>query len=266
MGVNEVRIVRMLNANAHYEMKMQIRGPSCTMKIIAADGVFFTSTWTMSVFSMLPATRFELMIQCSSSGSYSLEAEFGETGDMWSQTVLTFVVSGTSTLTTPVSDADLAAIVRPYYLQDLTSATVQDRNEVHFSQGGNTRFLPCSFALGIGQNCSRVWEGLDQPDTTSKLCPFAEFPGSQGGTGYASSPPTGKYRFVTGTNRVNEWMVYGLGTASHPMHLHVHHFQVSVFCQPFILLLSFIHSMPAWPCVWYDVRSGNGLSYSSKCP
>ena len=187
--------------------------------MLAIDGVFLRVPQAKSgTFWMNQAGRWEVEVSCSQSGTWSIETEFYPV-------LLKLIVSGSTVTSTATTAAELAAIVRPDYLADLTSATATSNFAMHFSQGGSGR-APCAFWLGSGSDCTAVWKGTAQPTltTTGNTCPFQSWPGKQGGNGTDDWDSSRTYKHVTAVGQVNQWKIYGLGMDSHPFHIHVNHF------------------------------------------
>jgi hypothetical protein len=86
------------------------------------------------------------------------------------------------------------------------------------------------FWWGAGSDCSGVapW-GSSQPSSTSEVCPFGFFAGPRG-SDVAAYEAANKLVTYLGDGKtdgeINEWSLYGLGKAKHPLHLHVHHMQI----------------------------------------
>lgn len=122
-----------------------------------------------------------------------------------------------------ITDSELAAIVRPDYLEDLTNANVDLYYSVSMIQDERSS-SECNFWMGMGSNCSNVEPfGSELPSTSSENCPFTYFEGERGLSpyGYLASK-----KAVTYVGAVNEWTLYGMGSAFHPLHIHVNHFQI----------------------------------------
>jgi hypothetical protein len=251
--------MRIVHAAGGEELKLGYSGP-CTMQVIAIDGVYLTAPWAKasdkSLFMMaglrppLPTSldspctfrrcwcggagaRADIQMSCTGTGVLYAATQFSRIA------IATINVgsSGSSALTTA---AELSAIVRPYYLTDLTTVAGDAFYAAHVSQG-NRPIGQCGggslFWWGAGSDCSGVlpW-GSSQPSSTSTDCPFGFFGGSRGED---ASAYTAANKLVTylgdGTTggEVNEWSLYGLGNSKHPLHLHVHHMQVvSYECVP----------------------------------
>ena len=122
-----------------------------------------------------------------------------------------------------VSNTDLAAIVRPWYLSDLRDKTVGevDSNYSVFITQENFNSDICGFWLGVGQDCSNIspYGSSILPNTTNNdNCAFSLFSGSKG-----SDPAAyvAEKKLVTFTGALNEWKLYGLGSAFHPLHVSI---------------------------------------------
>lgn len=237
MAPGEGRILQLLHTAG--DSVLQVRAPTqggptgtplCTLKLLAQDGVFRRTAKDVSTgFKLTNAGRAEVSVTCATAGTYTFTGQFGD-NTQYTQTLFTITVTGTATTSSSVTDAELAAIVRPAYLSDLTNAEVLVDNTyaVHFSQGGR-QLSTCGFWLGAGTNCYGVWHDGVNPSADSPVCPFEQFPGAQGGDGTNGAgkyPSTARYKFVTKKGAVNEWKIYGLGTDAHTLHIHVNHFQI----------------------------------------
>lgn len=140
--------------------------------------------------------------------------------DTADEPVVYFVVNATddSTDYAYITDADLRGINRPYYLQDLTgaagAAAVVSEYSVTISQD-HTNASVCGFWIGAGTDCSSVQDAV--------LCPYHQFAGEKG---LLPAPYLRDHKLVTYPGAVNEWKFYGMGSAFHPLHVHVNHFQI----------------------------------------
>jgi hypothetical protein len=190
----------------------------CSMTVLAWDGVYLTGRLPQTEVHIVAASRVEVEVSCSQEGLFSIDNNF--------ESVVFYVyVNATGTVKASVSDADLAGIVRPGYLQDLTDASqsVDSEYSVFISQEGMNQSV-CGFWMGAGANCSAVHPmGALTPSSAYELCPFGQFAGSRG-ENYNNYKSAGK--LVTYVGAVNEWTLYGLGSAFHPLHVHVNHMQI----------------------------------------
>src|SRR5690606_28115821 len=50
-----------------------------------------------------------------------------------------------------------------------------------------------------------------------------------GGNGSDAWATSRAYKHVTAVGQINEWRIYGLGMDTHPVHLHVNHFQIVAY-------------------------------------
>jgi hypothetical protein len=197
---------------------------------VAIDGVFFRAAQLKQRILMNQAGRYDVQVRCTQAGSHELGGEYGDNTRI-NQVLMTLVASGAATTNTePITDAQLAAIVRPFYLADLTEAIPASQFSLEFSQGGRP-LTPCNFWLGSGTDCINVWQGVSQPSNTiaGNTCPFQSWPGSQGGNGTDAWNAARTYKHVTAMGQINEWKIYGLGMDTHPLHVHVNHFQIMAY-------------------------------------
>lgn len=126
-----------------------------------------------------------------------------------------------------MSDSDLAGIIRPYYLHDLSdipSSQVDSRYSVFITQENFNSDI-CGFWIGVGKDCSVIAPYGDAlPNTTeNENCAFRQFSGRGG---LVPDVFIEANKLVTFTGAVNEWTLYGLGSAFHPLHVHVNHMQI----------------------------------------
>ena len=155
-----------------------------------------------------------------------------------------YVTTTSGSVKSRVTDAELASIVRPSYLRDLTgsSTVVNHRYSISLSQDGKPRST-CGFWMGTGRDCGKVVpHGLITPSALSAECPFSHFQG-QRGLEPASYIPEGK--LVTYVGAVNEWKVYGMGSAKHPLYKTC----VAYFSSPLICLFPLLsQAYPSQSC------------------
>jgi hypothetical protein len=132
-------------------------------------------------------------------------------------TVLVFNSEG-STVKNSVTDAELGAIVRPWYLSNLTGSDIIPDTTYEVSINNDFRNSSiCGFVLGVGTNCT------NHDTKSSSNCYYSQFGGQKG-----TSPTTyiNANKLVTFKGAINEWKLYGQGSPYHPLHIHVNHFQV----------------------------------------
>lgn len=190
----------------------------CNMTVLAWDGVYLTARLPQDEVRMVAASRVEIEVTCSEVGLFSINNNY-------KSVIFYMYVNSTGEVKAAVSDEDLGGIVRPWYLQDLTNSSLQVDSEysVFISQEGMNQSV-CGFWMGAGANCSAVHPMGDlTPSTSYQSCPFGQFAGSRG-RNYLNYKSAGK--LVTYVGAVNEWTLYGLGSAFHPLHVHVNHMQI----------------------------------------
>ena len=142
--------------------------------------------------------------------------------------MIALYVTAGDTVNTAPTDHDLASIVRPWYLQDLQGDDIgiDSFYSVNINQDGMSTDI-CGFWLGAGRDCEAVDPGGDLiPAASYADCPFEQFAGSRGEHPEAYWSAN---KLVTYDGAVNEWSFFGLGSAFHPLHIHVNHFQVHFF-------------------------------------
>lgn len=218
--------LRIASATGGEEFKLTCGGQCSSWQIIAWDGVYLTAphvkTTSQTVF-LQAGSRVDLQVVCSG----NCEIKAGPTKIVQ----ITTSASGSDYAT--ATSGELGAIIRPYYLSDLTSATVDVTYANHVSQGSRPQST-CGganiFWWGGGSDCSHVAPyGASQPSSTNTKCPFGFYAGSRGND---PAPYVAANKLVTyigdgkTDGEVNEWSIYGLGNSKHPLHLHVHHMQI----------------------------------------
>lgn len=126
-----------------------------------------------------------------------------------------------------VSNQDLQQIHRPWYLQDLLDLQEEDINSTYsiFITQENFNHNICGFWMGVGDDCSVITPyGSALPNTTENdHCGFHQFGGKKG-----LNPEIywNQKKLITYIGAINEWTLYGLGSAFHPLHVHVNHMQI----------------------------------------
>eukprot|EP00854_Cymbomonas_tetramitiformis_P011476 gene11476-13561_t len=168
--------LRIVAAYGGDRMRFELRGGECTMSLIAVDGVYRTDVQSKAKVYLMAGSRADVQVRCSRSGTTDLAAE--------GMTIGYIEVSGTASSYASTTSAELAAIVRPGYLDDLSSATADVDYSVHMSQGSRP-IAECGgadlFWFGAGSDCSSVspW-GSEEPSSSSSECPFGFFEGQRG--------------------------------------------------------------------------------------
>ena len=217
MRTDSAVILRVVHAAGGKPLPMTLSttaAASCSMAVLAWDGVYLDQRLPQSTVNMVAASRVEVEVVCSADGVFTL---LGDGEDL-----LTLLVYADGAGSLPaqkkasVTDAELAGIVRPWYLSDLTGngVTVDTTYEVSIDQAQRNHSV-CGFVIGAGSNCSDL--------LNEDQCSYEQFYGQRG-------TDAGLYlshnRLVTYVGAVNEFTLRGTGTAFHPLHIHVNHFQV----------------------------------------
>lgn len=195
----------------------------CQFAILAWDGVYLKKRIIIDhtkTINLVAAGRVEVEIFCTTVGTYKI-VENGQ--------VIFYVdvQSNTGELNQIVTDEDLNSIVRPWYLNDLCNITDNEINSTYsvFITQENFNEDVCGFWIGVGSDCSVISPyGSALPNTTmNNLCGFHQFQGKKGlnPTNYYNSK-----KLITFVGAINEWTLYGLGSAYHPLHVHVNHMQI----------------------------------------
>jgi hypothetical protein len=211
---NSPAYLRVINAFGGIPLELSISDPvSCEMNVIAFDGVYQTARWFRSVVNVPASSRAVIEVYCQQTGIYSMMNGLQEM-----MTLYVTTTGGTTMTTTKykVTDPELAAIVRPSYLSDLTSTStvIAHQYSLSLAQDGKSR-TSCGFWMGTGLDCGKVVpHGLITPSAMSADCPFSQFKG-QRGTDPSGYIPDGK--LVTYVGAINEWKIYGVGSAKHPL-------------------------------------------------
>eukprot|EP00301_Raphidiophrys_heterophryoidea_P027654 c9756_g1_i2.p1 GENE.c9756_g1_i2~~c9756_g1_i2.p1 ORF type:complete len:451 (-),score=137.44 c9756_g1_i2:431-1729(-) len=111
------------------EVRTAIQGGSlfCDVMALAYDGVYLTSPRVVTFVALAPATRANIAVRCSQSGTYYMQLTPGyricDAEAQFAQNLVTLYVSGSAvSMTTPTWTS--ASIPYPYYLTSLLTATV----------------------------------------------------------------------------------------------------------------------------------------------
>jgi FtsP/CotA-like multicopper oxidase with cupredoxin domain len=177
MTVGEYRVIQLVHAGGAYFVEV-VPGTICSWSILAIDGIYLQEVRTpQQKFLLQQAGRYELLVTCTAAGTQTFEIRAG--APPHSQDLFTIAVTnGAAGSKTPITTAEMKAIIRPDYLQDLynlPAAAVQSTFELEFSQGGRHLDV-CGFWLGSGDNCTAVWKGKDPSDVIAgNTCPFEQF-------------------------------------------------------------------------------------------
>jgi FtsP/CotA-like multicopper oxidase with cupredoxin domain len=212
-------IFRFVSATGGGLLYLSLRQPrACSLQVIAYDGVYLDAALEVEHVALLEGSRADVQVTCHRAGTFALT--MGNHTD-----VLLLVVAPHGHQQPAVTDAELRGIVRPFYLSGLMGADTQVDSyySVHTWRNGLNHSV-CGHWLGSGHNCSQLQPmGAEEPNASSTACPFGQFSGSRG-----SDPAnyTAAHKLVTALNATNEWVIYGMGSDPHPIHVHVHHMQV----------------------------------------
>ena len=205
-------ILRIVSASGGGQLDLSWDGDTgaCVMHVIAYDGVYLTTKLPKQSVKLVEGSRADVEVMCTETGTFYLYDGAS------SANLMTVDVIPSDTIKPPVTNAELAAINRPFYLADLMS------NEIHIdsyysmhSWRNGLNHSICGHWLGSGYNCSALEPmGTGEPNASSEVCPFNQFEGSRG-----LNPVnyTAHYKLVTSVNAVNEWTIYGMGNDQHPV-------------------------------------------------
>jgi len=196
---------RMVFAAVESILRLGISSTACEVLLIAKDGVYLQEIpRTISAIHLWPGARADVMVRCTTAGSYTLASAeasgrpaasnraahrppggggFGGGGsNVWTGDIASITVTDDSS----TADADLSTytINRPCYLVDLTSATPTNNDFTLEFQGGATPMI----------------NGASFVDSTTYVTTMA-----------------------SGT--MNEWAVDG--NNGHPFHLHINPYQIA---------------------------------------
>ena len=186
----------------------------CTLTVLAWDGVYLDGRLDYDTVSLVAASRVDIEVTCTTSGLHELVAG-GKT------LMYLYTTDDASYVAKPqVTSAELAAITRPWYLSDLLNMDGDDIDSL-YTVSINQDNKPndtCHYWMGAGSDCSG-----DLPSSTSEVCPYTMFHGERG-----KNPEDYEvdHKLVTFEGAINEWTLYGQGSAHHPLHVHVNHMQI----------------------------------------
>ena len=219
MTTNSSVILRIVHAAGGAPIYISVQGddnssPACSLTVLAWDGVYLDQRLDQNVVSLVAASRVDVEIICWRSGLHELVA-----GGVETLMYLYTVDDSTFPAKPAVTNDELAAIMRPWYLSSLlnvNSDSINSRYSVSIDQDNKPEDY-CEFWLGVGGDCSGT------PSETSDECPYSVFAGERGKDpdSYAVDQ-----KLVTFENAINEWTLYGQGSAHHPLHVHVNHMQI----------------------------------------
>jgi FtsP/CotA-like multicopper oxidase with cupredoxin domain len=223
-------LLQMVHAHGAGPLLMSIDGDdgNCSISILAWDGVYLDERIDLHLeetINLVAAGRVEVEIRCRSQGTFQM-VENGE--------ILFYLEVNPPPPEIPprrprpvISNEDLQAIVRPWYLQDLLETEEEEIDSTYtvFITQENFNQNLCGFWIGVGSNCGVITPfGSALPNTTENdQCGFHQFGGKRG---LDPSVYERDHRLVTFKGAINEWILYGLGSAFHPLHVHVNHMQI----------------------------------------
>lgn len=146
MTTGEGVVFDMLNAVGDHVLEIELRTglngtgstSSCSMYVIALDGVYLNATRAVTYVVMYPAQRTSIIVTCNTAGTYYLQSfpdlstRYGlsDTETRFSQNLLTLVVAGTASTSTSLPD--LSTIPRPGYLSDLQNVSPDAYWEIRY--------------------------------------------------------------------------------------------------------------------------------------
>jgi hypothetical protein len=205
-------IIRVVSASGGGQLDIAVNSSGvCWMNVIAYDGVYLDAKLHKEVVRLVEGSRADIEIFCTASGTfnvYDLSAKM----ELFSL----YVTHSSSDHKPRVTDSELAAIVKPLYLQDLMGADVHIDSyySMHTWRNGLNHSI-CGHWLGSGYNCSSIQPmGSEEPNASSTVCPFNQFEGERG---LNPENYTRVYKLVTPVNAVNEWTIFGMGNDQHPV-------------------------------------------------
>lgn len=198
---------------------------SCSMQVIALDGVYLTAPRAVTFVRLPPGARADVVIACAQAGAVNLSATATNFSNL-AQTLVALTVTGGAAAPVPLPAA--IAVARPPYLTDLLSVTpatltqMSLLTEAPFPTGAQGIL----FWLGLGTNCSGVGSGAVAVAANVSGCAAGPFAGSRGLD--AAAYPAGAVLTLGAPAQATLYSP-GLGAGSlspHPMHIHVNHFQI----------------------------------------
>ena len=193
---------------------------SCSLQVIALDGVYLLAPRPVPFVRMPPGTRADVVIGCAAPGAVNLSAT-ATAFSYLAQTLVALTVTGA-----PASPAPLpasVAVARPWYLSDLTGVTPATFAQISVSFGKQFQFSAQGpmFPLGFGSNCSAVNTSAVPVSAPVSACPFIPFSGERGTN--SSAYPAAALQVLGSPAQAS---VFGASTGPHPLHIHVNHFQI----------------------------------------
>lgn len=185
----------------------------CSMTVLAWDGVYLDERLDYDRVSIVAASRVDIEVTCVVSGLHEIIAD--------GKTLLYLYTTDDPDYPShsPVTNEELAAIRRPWYLKDLLEVDENDIDslyEVSINQDHRPSSA-CHYWLGVGSNCS------NQSSSDEDTCIYSVFEGERG---YNPQHYSADGKLVTFEGALNEWRLYGQGSAFHPLHVHVNHMQI----------------------------------------
>lgn len=209
-------ILRVISASGGGQLDIVVNSSGvCDMYVIAYDGVYLDAKLHKEVVRLVEGSRADIEILCTHPGIfnvYDLSARME---------LFSLQVAPGSEHKPLVTDSELAAIVKPSYLQDLMGSDVQVDSyySMHTWRNGLNHSI-CGHWLGSGYNCSSIQPmGTEEPNASSTVCPFNQFEGERG---LNPENYTRVYKLVTPLNAVNEWTIFGMGNDQHPVSIMIY--------------------------------------------
>lgn len=146
-------IHRVLHAAGGQPLPLAASSDSCSVTVLAWDGVYLDARLPQEEVNMVAASRVEVDVNYTEAG-ISIDSD----GTVLLH-LLVYEVSDddAAALKASVTDEELASIVRPYYLQDLTCDNVLANSTytVNINQALRNHSI-CGYVIGAGSNCSAL--------------------------------------------------------------------------------------------------------------
>lgn len=237
-------ILRVVSASGGGQLDIAINSSDiCSMFVIAYDGVYLDAKLPKDVVRLVEGSRADIEVLCTQSGLfevYDLSAKMQ---------LMTLQVSRGSVHKPTVTNSELAAIVKPPYLQDLMGSNVHIDSyySMHTWRNGLNHSI-CGHWLGSGYNCSDIQPmGSEEPNASSTVCPFNQFEGERG---LNPENYTRVYKLVTPMNGVNEWTIFGMGNDQHPVsQMSINQSKYNELCDMIDAVVIFLSSVCEYKCV-----------------